>query len=136
MSRPGPFAKETTDVLIYFAMCEGAIRALDPARRAELARWDADRPPDVGTCEWPGFAEILGRRPPWIENPAPPRTPDVSAKRRAEVYAQDGRVCQYCGDRDGPFHIDHVTARSRGGTNDLDNLQILCQTCNLSKGCS
>lgn len=29
---------------------------------------------------------------------------------------------------------DHVIPRSRGGTNDLGNLQLLCQACNVAKG--
>ena len=30
--------------------------------------------------------------------------------------------------------IDHIHPRSRGGTDDLENLQLLCQPCNSSKG--
>jgi 5-methylcytosine-specific restriction endonuclease McrA len=32
------------------------------------------------------------------------------------------------------FHIDHKTPISRGGSNDIGNLQILCPTCNMKKG--
>lgn len=32
------------------------------------------------------------------------------------------------------FHVDHVFPIARGGTNDINNLQILCETCNTSKG--
>jgi hypothetical protein len=31
-------------------------------------------------------------------------------------------------------HIDHVLPRSRGGQNEISNLRILCERCNLSKG--
>ena len=31
------------------------------------------------------------------------------------------------------LHVDHVRPISRGGTDDLDNLQFLCPRCNLSK---
>jgi 5-methylcytosine-specific restriction endonuclease McrA len=47
---------------------------------------------------------------------------------------QDAR-CTYCrvllSDQ---FHIDHKTPISRGGSNDIGNLQILCPTCNMKKG--
>ena len=46
---------------------------------------------------------------------------------------QKGR-CAYCKVKLGEFyHVDHITALSRGGTNDRQNLQILCQPCNQAK---
>ncbi|MGI9446309.1 MAG: HNH endonuclease [Pirellulales bacterium] len=33
-----------------------------------------------------------------------------------------------------PLHVDHITPRSKGGSNDLDNLQALCRACHLGKG--
>lgn len=46
---------------------------------------------------------------------------------------QKGR-CAYCKIKLGEFyHVDHITALSRGGTNDRKNLQILCQPCNQAK---
>ena len=30
--------------------------------------------------------------------------------------------------------IDHIIARAKGGTNDPDNLQLLCGKCNSDKG--
>jgi 5-methylcytosine-specific restriction endonuclease McrA len=34
----------------------------------------------------------------------------------------------------GRFHADHVIPLKRGGSNNPDNLQLLCPFCNLSKG--
>ena len=49
--------------------------------------------------------------------------------------AQGGR-CVYCWVRvrAGLSHIDHVVPIAQGGTNDVDNLQLLCPGCNLRKG--
>lgn len=52
-----------------------------------------------------------------------------------------GGTCSKCNVRLSPrdglpssFHIDHVVPYSRGGGDDLTNLQPLCRTCNTSKG--
>ncbi|MFC3628234.1 HNH endonuclease [Paracoccus angustae] len=58
----------------------------------------------------------------------------LPARVRREVMDRDGSVCAYCGDTDGPFHIDHIFPYSRGGSDDPENLTVACQTCNFSKG--
>jgi 5-methylcytosine-specific restriction endonuclease McrA len=52
---------------------------------------------------------------------------------KERVFMRDGRVCRYCGSDEEPLHIDHIISRKRGGTHDLDNLQVLCKSCNLRK---
>jgi hypothetical protein len=44
-------------------------------------------------------------------------------------------LCPICGSdlTIVPFHIDHIHPRSRGGSDDPSNLQLLCATCNLHK---
>lgn len=56
---------------------------------------------------------------------------DVSAL----FLVQRGKCTGGCGYllRDG-YHVDHKTPLSRGGSNWPDNLQLLCQPCNDSKG--
>lgn len=78
--------------------------------------------------------------------------------RRLRVFAEKGLGCSYCG-REGvyliktvgrrsygdihidvytnDFHlmtIDHVIPKSRGGSNDIDNLVPCCDRCNTKKG--
>jgi 5-methylcytosine-specific restriction endonuclease McrA len=52
---------------------------------------------------------------------------------RKELLAEAGGVCTACGGTD-KLAIDHIIPRSRGGTNDRENLQVLCTPCNSSKG--
>lgn len=58
----------------------------------------------------------------------------VARPIRLSVLERDGEHCTYCGSDEGPFHVDHIVPRSRGGTDDEENLTVACQTCNLSKG--
>lgn len=44
------------------------------------------------------------------------------------------RTCAYCGIKDVPFEIEHVLAKSRGGSNRVSNLAIACHDCNEEKG--
>lgn len=54
--------------------------------------------------------------------------------RRQDIMSRDGNVCAYCGDTDGPFTVDHIKPRSRGGKNSPRNLVVACKACNCSKG--
>jgi len=70
------------------------------------------------------------------------------------LLCRDGPYCQECGiemliakaaqhrslDRGGrgsewnrAWTLDHIKPRSKGGTNDDDNLQLLCRRCNRAK---
>jgi 5-methylcytosine-specific restriction endonuclease McrA len=54
--------------------------------------------------------------------------------QRERVFMRDGRACQLCGTDEGEMHIDHIIPRKVGGDHSLDNLRVLCKTCNLRKG--
>lgn len=41
-------------------------------------------------------------------------------------------IC-HCSIKNG-YHVDHIVPLSKGGSNSKENLQLLCPTCNLSKG--
>ena len=54
---------------------------------------------------------------------------------RAEMFAHE-KCCAYCG-KELEFDqttIDHKMPRSRGGTDDMENLTICCSICNSRKG--
>lgn len=53
-------------------------------------------------------------------------------KIRARIVIRDGGMCQMCGNEGDS--VDHIVPRIQGGTDDDYNLQLLCRTCNSSKG--
>ena len=56
---------------------------------------------------------------------------------RFDVLKRDNYKCQICGrtQKDGvKLHIDHIIPIAKGGKTELNNLQTLCQDCNLGKG--
>lgn len=57
---------------------------------------------------------------------------EIPASLRKELIEEAG-ACVACGSTER-LCIDHIHPRSRGGTNDRDNLQVLCAPCNSSKG--
>ena len=65
------------------------------------------------------------------KQPAPSRSWTTTRKR---VLQRDGFQCQICGDAeplpfDGALFVHHIILRSRGGTDDLENLITLCDLC-------
>lgn len=55
---------------------------------------------------------------------------------KRKVRERAGNRCEEvgCSNTEEPLHIDHRYPRSKGGTNDIDNLQLLCRPHNLAKG--
>ena len=74
----------------------------------------------------------------------------ISEFRRRQVSDRDGNACKQCGWKFGDpvptisrrtgfttyrtLEIDHIIPVALGGTNAVENLQILCTTCNARKG--
>lgn len=57
----------------------------------------------------------------------------VSPTVRRFVFARDGRRCRLCGCTER-LEIDHIIPVVWGGTDEPENLQVLCKPCNLAKG--
>lgn len=55
---------------------------------------------------------------------------------RRRIRQQQGGLCMYCGVRlsRGNMHIDHIYPVEHGGSNEAENLQALCASCNTRKG--
>ncbi len=67
-----------------------------------------------------------------IKEPIRLRYP-IPKKHRKIILEKYNHACALCGSTDG-LQIDHIVAVVDGGTNDLDNLRVLCKACNTSKG--
>jgi hypothetical protein len=57
-------------------------------------------------------------------------------KLRYEAFKINGRACQVCRSTEVKLHVDHIKPRSKYPelALDINNLQILCEPCNLGKG--
>ena len=55
---------------------------------------------------------------------------------RFSIFDRDGFTCQYCG-KSPPevmLHVDHIQPKSKGGSDEPDNLITSCSVCNIGKG--
>jgi len=57
----------------------------------------------------------------------------VTADTRTFVWRRDKGRCSSCGSKQ-KLQFDHIIPSSWGGSSGPENIQILCQTCNLRKG--
>ena len=78
-------------------------------------------------CNWDAYSGMAERR----------ITRREFVKNRSRVYEalveRDGEYCRHCGET-RLLSVDHVRAIVNGGGNELDNLQLLCRSCNSRKG--
>ena len=77
-----------------------------------------------------GKAE-LGRRDP-IDYQDPSHPGYIPPVVRRKVWIRNKGQCAACGSRED-LQYDYIVAISGGGNNTLDNLQLLCKTCNQEK---
>ena len=72
----------------------------------------------------------------WFAMRGPERRKPITVEMRSELFRREGLACGICGNEVSPkdYHIDHLIPLSRGGPDDIDNMQITHPYCNLSKG--
>ncbi|MEN8215947.1 MAG: HNH endonuclease [Pseudomonadota bacterium] len=54
--------------------------------------------------------------------------------RRSYLLEKWDRQCAYCDAKNLPLEIEHIQARSKGGTDRVSNLTLACTECNQKKG--
>lgn len=121
----------STDITISVFLNEGRY-SIDDAARA-----NAEALTVIGDLRSLIIAEDLEDRIPADLLPDRRRRAQLAITvRRDEVIARDGYVCGICGGGVAPdqMSIDHIVPISRGGTDDLDNLQAAHRSCNSRKG--
>ena len=59
-----------------------------------------------------------------------------SPENKKHLYGEQGGYCLGCETHFQPQHltVDHIIPRSKGGTDHISNLQLLCGSCNSTKG--
>lgn len=73
------------------------------------------------------------------------QTPDISGVhyQQGTLYGYEvreylldkwNRQCSYCGARRVPLQVEHIQAKTHGGTNRISNLCLACEPCNTAKG--
>lgn len=92
---------------------------------AGLWEWAEDRGyrvlnPPIGRYGKPAFRIVVPQS-------------DVPIAIRRAVYARDGHICQICGATED-LTLDHIWPQSLGGEHTLENLRVLCRSCNSAKG--
>lgn len=60
----------------------------------------------------------------------------MNSSLRYKILKRDGFKCQACGvtSQESKMHVDHIKSISNGGKTVDENLQALCEQCNLGKG--
>lgn len=114
-------------------------------------QWRLNAPPN-----WPAPPSGWSPGPGWQPDPSwPPLPPGwqlwvpvaapvrgAPGERNSRVIPQDVKIavtlrdqgkCVQCGSAE-ELHFDHKVPWSRGGTNSVNNIQLLCGTCNRRKG--
>lgn len=79
--------------------------------------------------QWEMPCKGCDRKCKWLTKVSPNR--GIFGKDKEFIYKRD-KVCLKCGTENN-LTIDHIIPISKKGTNDRDNLQVLCSRCNGEK---
>ena len=77
----------------------------------------------------PGTKDFEALRRLIITNHYWPTYPDDWEQRKSLVIKNAEYECESCGEDSLPLHVHHIQELAAGGSNELDNLQCLCENC-------
>lgn len=61
--------------------------------------------------------------------PGPPIPRPRRSRLHRQVFTRDGHKCSLCASTHA-LEVDHIIPRAKGGTDSLENLRLLCRSCN------
>ncbi|MGB7375844.1 MAG: HNH endonuclease [Rivularia sp. (in: cyanobacteria)] len=84
----------------------------------------------------PDKSEKSATKKPAITKPQNKRSRYIHPSIRVSVLHRDKYKCVFCGTsaKQSQLEVDHIIPFSKGGNNDINNLQTLCIHCNRGKG--
>lgn len=109
-SHPNMSMAEAIDLL-----CDMAIQKLDPAEKAK-------------SNEENNLSKAFSQSTVQFKSPAPALKQRITAIRR-QVWKQAASKCQNCGSVHA-LQVDHIQPKALGGTDNQENLRLLCRPCN------
>lgn len=142
---PVSFAEELFDLQMTFVALYPLLSASidceegQPIRLIEMLEAYATWYKDEGTAKW--YQKCLGtsqaEKKELVELPELDSYSFIRAGLWWEILARDNWTCCSCGhsvkEHGITLHVDHILPRSKGGTDNRENLQALCMKCNIGK---
>ena len=62
-----------------------------------------------------------------------PEYPENWDKIRKQVYERDNYTCRLCRAKDVKLYAHHIVSKSKGGSDNLENLVSLCEECHIKQ---
>lgn len=120
------FGGRTKACLKFIEYKSGGVISAGDEQREEIGKEIESTPNEARKAKSAGKQKIIEK------------TRTISLNIRVRVLSRDNFRCVFCGkspatDIGTKLHIDHIVLFSKGGTNSSENLQTLCEQCNLGK---